>query len=170
MEDPMAGSHTPTSACHTSVDSSSLTVVSTAAQGLSERLAGRVDGHLAAFAEHMREGLLAASTAVGLEVMAELMETEVTELVGPKGKQDPDRAATRHRTGRRDVGRPAAGGAPPPCTHRHRRRRARPRGGSRVVCRVRVDRPARRGHRRADAGGDLHAPVHGRARTRRLGC
>jgi hypothetical protein len=33
-------------------------------------LAGRIDGHLAAFAEHMREGVLAASTAVGLEVMA----------------------------------------------------------------------------------------------------
>jgi transposase-like protein len=59
-------------------------------------LAGRVDGHLAAFAEHMREGLLAASTAVGLEVMAELMELEVTELVGPKGKQDPQRTANRH--------------------------------------------------------------------------
>jgi transposase-like protein len=75
-----------------------LTLVSTLEGGLPERLAGRVDGHLAAFAEHMREGLLAASTAVGLEVMAELMETEVTELVGPKGKQDPDRAATRHGT------------------------------------------------------------------------
>jgi transposase-like protein len=66
--------------------------------GLPERLAGRVDGHLAAFAEHMREGLLAASTAVGLEVMAELMETEVAELVGPKGRHNPDRTATRHGT------------------------------------------------------------------------
>lgn len=95
----MAGSHTSTSEHHTLVDSSSLTLVSTVDRGLlSERLAGRVDGHLAAFAEHMREGLLAASTAVGLEVMAELMELEVTELVGPKGRHDPQRTATRHGT------------------------------------------------------------------------
>jgi transposase-like protein len=94
----MAGSHTPTSEYHTSPDSSPLTLVSTVEHGLPERLAGRVDGHLATFAEHMREGLLAASTAVGLEVMAELMEAEVTELVGPKGRHDPDRMMNRHGT------------------------------------------------------------------------
>jgi transposase-like protein len=94
----MAGSHNPASEHHTSVDSSSLTLVSTVDRGLPERLAGRVDGHLAAFAEHMREGLLAASTAVGLEVMADLMDAEVTDLVGPKGRHDPDRTATRHGT------------------------------------------------------------------------
>jgi putative transposase len=44
----------------------------------------------------MREGLLAASTAVGLEVMAELMATEVTDLAGPKGKHNPARTAKRH--------------------------------------------------------------------------
>ena len=65
---------------------------------MSERLAGRVDGHLATFAAHMREGLLAASTAVGLEVMAELMDAEVTATAGPKGKPDRDRAAVRHGT------------------------------------------------------------------------
>jgi transposase-like protein len=94
----MAGSHTPTSERHTLVDSSPLTLLSTVDRRLPERLAGRVDGHLAAFAEHMREGLLAASTAVGLEVMAELMELEVTELAGPKGRHDADRTATRHGT------------------------------------------------------------------------
>ncbi len=47
-------------------------------------------------AEHMRAGLLAASTAVGLEGMAELMAAEVTELAGPKGRHDPDRTAKRH--------------------------------------------------------------------------
>src|SRR5215217_3665447 len=52
--------------------------------GLAERLAGRLDGHLARFAEHMREGLLAASVAVGLDVMAELMAAEVTDLAGPR--------------------------------------------------------------------------------------
>ena len=92
----MAGSHTPTSARDTSLDSRPLTLVSTLEHGLSERLAGRVDGHLATFAEHMREGLLAASTAVGLEVMAELMDAEVTALVGPKGRHDTDRTLNRH--------------------------------------------------------------------------
>ena len=43
-----------------------------------------------------REGLLALSVGVGLGVVHELMELEVTEVVGPKGKHDPDRAAKRH--------------------------------------------------------------------------
>jgi putative transposase len=63
---------------------------------LPEWLASRVDEHLAVFAAHMTQGLLAASTAVGLEVMAELMDVEVTELAGPKGKHDPARVAMRH--------------------------------------------------------------------------
>src|SRR3954469_12237714 len=44
-----------------------------------------------------REGLLALSVGVGLSVVHELMEVEVTEVVGPKGKHDRDRAAKRHR-------------------------------------------------------------------------
>jgi putative transposase len=44
----------------------------------------------------MYEGLLAASVAVGLDVMAELMEAEVTDLAGPKGKHNPARTAKRH--------------------------------------------------------------------------
>jgi len=43
-----------------------------------------------------KEGLLALSVGVGLGVMAELMEEEVCEVVGPKGKHDPDRRAVRH--------------------------------------------------------------------------
>jgi len=43
-----------------------------------------------------KEGLLALSVGVGLGVMAELMEEEVCEVVGPKGKHDSDRAAVRH--------------------------------------------------------------------------
>jgi putative transposase len=43
-----------------------------------------------------KEGLLALSVGVGLGVMAELLEDEVTEVVGPKGKHDPDRSAVRH--------------------------------------------------------------------------
>src|SRR5919201_1036223 len=43
-----------------------------------------------------REGLLALSVGVGLGVVHELMELEVTEVVGPKGKHDPERTAVRH--------------------------------------------------------------------------
>ena len=43
-----------------------------------------------------KEGLLALSVGVGLGVLAELMEEEVDEVVGPKGKRDPDRTAVRH--------------------------------------------------------------------------
>ena len=43
-----------------------------------------------------REGLLALSVGVGLGVVHELMEAEVDEVVGPKGKHDPSRVARRH--------------------------------------------------------------------------
>src|SRR4051795_10958218 len=43
-----------------------------------------------------REGLLALSVGVGLSVVYELMELEVAEVVGPKGKHNPDRVAVRH--------------------------------------------------------------------------
>ena len=43
-----------------------------------------------------REGLLALSVGVGLGVVHELMELEVDQVVGPKGKHNPDRAAKRH--------------------------------------------------------------------------
>src|SRR6266536_3058508 len=43
-----------------------------------------------------REGLLALSVGVGLGVVHELMELEVDEVVGAKGKHDPDRTAKRH--------------------------------------------------------------------------
>src|SRR6266496_4093667 len=43
-----------------------------------------------------REGLLALSVGVGLGVVHELMELEVTEVVGPKGNHDADRMAKRH--------------------------------------------------------------------------
>src|SRR5665811_1858036 len=43
-----------------------------------------------------REGLLALSVGVGLTVVHQLMEREVTEVVGPKGQHDPDRTAKRH--------------------------------------------------------------------------
>jgi transposase-like protein len=43
-----------------------------------------------------REGLLALSVGVGLSVVHELMAAEVEEVVGPKGKHNPDRMAKRH--------------------------------------------------------------------------
>jgi transposase-like protein len=64
---------------------------------LAERLAGKVGDELLLFATRMREGLLAASVAIGLEVMGELMEAEVTDAAGPKGKHNKDdRTAYRH--------------------------------------------------------------------------
>ena len=42
-----------------------------------------------------KEGLLALSVGVGLGVVHELMELEVAEVVGPKGKHNPDRVAKR---------------------------------------------------------------------------
>jgi putative transposase len=43
-----------------------------------------------------REGLLALSVGLGLTVVHQLMEREVDEVVGPKGKHDPERTAKRH--------------------------------------------------------------------------
>jgi putative transposase len=43
-----------------------------------------------------KQGLLALSVEVGLGVLGELLELEVDQLVGPKGKWNPDRAAVRH--------------------------------------------------------------------------
>jgi putative transposase len=43
-----------------------------------------------------KEGLLALSVGVGLGVLAELMEEEVDEVVGAKGRHNPERSAVRH--------------------------------------------------------------------------
>jgi putative transposase len=92
----MQDSHTAASVDETAADPSPLRLASAATMGLPEWLAGRADEHLAAFAAHMTQGLLACSTALGLEVMVELMELEVLELAGPKGKHNPARTAMRH--------------------------------------------------------------------------
>src|SRR4051812_49208421 len=47
-------------------------------------------------AADMREGLLALAVGAGLQVMAQLMEADVTAVCGPRGKHDPDRTASRH--------------------------------------------------------------------------
>ena len=56
----------------------------------------RVQEALGELAGAAREGLLALSVGVGLGVLHELVEAEVDEVVGPKGKHDPDRRAVRH--------------------------------------------------------------------------
>jgi transposase-like protein len=61
-----------------------------------ESLPERVQQALGELAGAAKEGLLALSVGVGLGVLAELMAEEVDEVVGPKGKQDPDRSAVRH--------------------------------------------------------------------------
>jgi hypothetical protein len=43
-----------------------------------------------------KEGLLALSVGVGLGVLTELMEEEVDDVVGPKGKHNAERTAVRH--------------------------------------------------------------------------
>ena len=64
-------------------------------------------------AENMREGLLALAVGAGLQVMAQLMETDVSAACGAKGKHDPDRAASRHGT---EAGSVTLGGRRVPVT------------------------------------------------------
>jgi transposase-like protein len=54
---------------------------------------------LAELAGEMREGLLALAVGTGLQVMAAMMEADVTAVCGPKGRHDPERTATRHGHG-----------------------------------------------------------------------
>ena len=53
---------------------------------------------MAEIAADMQEGLLALAVGTGLQVMAALMEADVTALCGPTGRHDPDRVAVRHGT------------------------------------------------------------------------
>jgi putative transposase len=69
------------------IDTSQLAVPETVSVALAE-LAGEV-----------REGLLALAVGTGLQVMAALMEADVTACCGPKGRHDPERVATRHGHG-----------------------------------------------------------------------
>jgi putative transposase len=54
-----------------------------------------------------KEGLLALSVGVGVGVLSEMLEEEVGEVVGPKGKWNPERTAVRHG---HDDGRVTLGG------------------------------------------------------------
>jgi putative transposase len=70
--------------------------VATTAQAPESPLPPQIQEALGELAGAAKEGLLALSVGVGLSVVHELMESEVTEVVGPKGKHDPDRTAKRH--------------------------------------------------------------------------
>ncbi|MBA3364354.1 MAG: transposase, partial [Actinobacteria bacterium] len=59
-------------------------------------LPARVQEALGQLVGSAKEGLLALSVGVGLGVLAELMEEEVVEVVGAKGKHNPTRVAVRH--------------------------------------------------------------------------
>jgi putative transposase len=63
-------------------------------------LPGRVQEALGQLVGAAKEGLLALSVEVGLGVLRELLEQEVEEVVGPKGRWNPERSAVRH--GRED--------------------------------------------------------------------
>ena len=59
----------------------------------------RVSVVMAEIAGNMQVGLLALAVGAGLQVMAALMDADVSALAGPKGRHDPGRAAVRHGTG-----------------------------------------------------------------------
>jgi putative transposase len=61
-----------------------------------EELPAAVLEALGELAGAAKEGLLALSVGVGLGVLHELIEAEVEEVVGPKGKHIRDRTAVRH--------------------------------------------------------------------------
>jgi putative transposase len=54
---------------------------------------------LGELAGELREGLLALAVGAGLQVMAAIMEEDVTAVCGPKGRHDPERTAVRHGHG-----------------------------------------------------------------------
>jgi putative transposase len=70
--------------------------VTTPEEAMEKPLPARVEEALGELADQAKEGLLALSTAVGLRVLADLMEEEVEEIAGPRGKHDPRRRAKRH--------------------------------------------------------------------------
>jgi putative transposase len=92
-------------------------------QDATSALPVRVREALGELVDAAKEGLLALSVGVGLGVLHELMEAEVDEVVGPRGKHNRDRRAVRHG---HDGGEVTLGGRRVPV----RRPRARAADGS----------------------------------------
>lgn len=65
---------------------------------LGERLAETGARHLETFAHEMHRGLLAASVAIGLDVLGEMLAADATVAAGPKGKHNQARTANWHGT------------------------------------------------------------------------
>src|SRR5258705_2204892 len=86
----------------------------------------RVSVAMSEIAENMHEGLLALAVGAGLQVMAALMEADVTALAGPNCKHDRARTAVRHG---RERGSVTLGGRRVPVT----RPRVRAADGSREL-------------------------------------
>src|SRR3954451_7487388 len=70
--------------------------VVTAVEASESPLPAQIQEALGELVGAAREGLLALSVGVGLGVVHELMELEVDEVVGPKGKHHRARSAVRH--------------------------------------------------------------------------
>src|SRR5437763_14956574 len=83
-----------------------------------EDLPDRVTIAVCELAGAIKEGLLALSVGVGLAVVHELFEAEITRLAGPKGKHDPDRREYQHGQEPRQVtpGGRRVQGETPRCT------------------------------------------------------
>ena len=84
QDDPRQGTAVTKKYQRTALDTSALAVPEQVSVAMEE------------IASEMREGLLALAVGAGLQVMAQLMEADVTAVCGPRGRHDPDRAATRH--------------------------------------------------------------------------
>src|SRR5918996_2810956 len=84
--------------------------VVTAIEATESPLPPRIQEALGELVGAAREGLLALSVGVGLGVVHELMELEVDEVVGPRGRHNPARTAKASRSRGRldDLGRPAS--------------------------------------------------------------
>jgi hypothetical protein len=65
---------------------------------LGERLAETGARHLETFARELRRGLLAASVAIGLDVLGEMLCADATAAAGTKGKHNRSRTANWHGT------------------------------------------------------------------------
>jgi putative transposase len=64
--------------------------------GKDQNLSGSVELAVEDVLGAAKEGLLALSVVVGLQVMQRMMEEEVTVVVGPKGKHNEERLCVRH--------------------------------------------------------------------------
>jgi transposase-like protein len=74
----------------------SVAQVATAEEAPERVLPARVQEALGELVGAAQEGLMALSVGVGLGVLHELMEEELDEVVGPRGRHDPERTSVRH--------------------------------------------------------------------------